>query len=138
MILLDTNVMSELMRPVPDPRVLLWVNSLDFGAIHVPAIVMAELYYGLECMPGGRRKESVRAALDRVANEVGNQAILPFGEDAARAYGRLMAGRDRAGRPMGIVDAQVAAIALANNAQLATRDGDFADCGIEIVNPWAF
>lgn len=136
MIIFDTNVVSELMRPIADPRVLAWVNGLDFWAIRIPAVVMAELHYGLEAMPGGRRKESVRAALDRVANERGGQTIIPFNEDAARAYGRLMADRDRAGRPMGVVDCQIAAIALANNARLATRDVDFAGCGIEIVNPW--
>ena len=88
-------------------------------------------------MPDGRRKEDLRHAIDRLANDLYRGFIIAFDEEAARLYGRLMAQRDRAGRPIGIIDCQIAAIALANNAQLATRDSDLADCGIEIINPWA-
>lgn len=137
MILLDTNVVSETMRPVPEPRVLQWLNGLDDETVCIPAVAIAELHYGLEAMPDGRRKEDLRHAIDRLANDLYRGFIIAFDEEAARLYGRLMAQRDRAGRPIGIIDCQIAAIALANNAQLATRDSDLADCGIEIINPWA-
>jgi toxin FitB len=136
MILLDTNVVSETMRAVPDQRVLDWLDGLDEGEAGIPSVVLAELYYGLDLMPDGRRKEGIRLALEELANDLYRDRIVPFDDIAARHYGQLMARRELGGRQMRILDAQIAAIALANNASLATRDGDFADCGIEIVNPW--
>lgn len=136
MILLDTNVVSEPMRPLPDVRVMAWLDGLDADMVGIPAVVLAELHAGLEVMADGRRKEALRLGIERMANEVCRGLIISFDEAAARLYGRLTAERDRAGRPMGIADCQIAAIALANKAQLATRDGGFADCGIAIINPW--
>jgi predicted nucleic acid-binding protein len=137
MILLDTNVVSETMRAIPDQRVLHWLDSLDEREAGIPSVVLAELYYGLNLMADGRRKEGIRLALDSLANDLYQGRIVPFDNIAARHYGQLMAGRELSGRQMRILDAQIAAIALANNAQLATRDSDFAHCGIEIINPWA-
>ena len=136
MILLDTNVISETMRAVPDRHVLEWLDSLEEGAVGIPAVVMGELQYGVDLMPDGRRKEGLRLALERLAGELYRGCIIPFDQDAARHYGRLMARRELSGRQMKILDAQIAAIALANGAQLATRDGDFAECGIGLINPW--
>lgn len=136
MILLDTNVVSEAMRPAPNQRVLDWLDGLDPAEIRIPAVTIGELHYGLERMAEGQRRDGMRIALERLANEVWEGSVVPFDEQAALHYGWLMARRDREGRPMGVVDCQIAAIALANDASLATRDGGFADCGIEIINPW--
>lgn len=136
MIILDTNVVSEAMRPAPNPRVLDWLDDRDPAEIRIPAVVIGELHYGLEKMAEGHRREGLRIALERLANEVWEGSVIPFDEAAARFYGWLMARRDREGRPMGVPDCRIAAIALANDASLATRDGGFEGCGIEIINPW--
>ena len=136
MILLDTNVISETMRAAPDARVMTWLHRQPPHDLGMPVVVLAELHYGAERLDEGRRKEGYRVALRHVAEVVFSGRVVPFDTEAARLFGVLMASRHRAGRPMGIADGQIAAIALANNARLATRDGDFADCGIEIINPW--
>jgi toxin FitB len=138
MILLDTNVISETMRRTPDRRVLDWLDSLDEGQVGIPSVVLAELYYGVDVMAAGRRQADLREALDHLANELYRDRIISFDDAAAQHYGHLMASRERAGRQLRILDGQIAAIALAHAASLATRDGDFAGSGVEIINPWTY
>ena len=137
MILLDTTVVLEAMRTAPDPRVLGWLDSHDPETFGIPAVVLAELHYGLQLTVEGQRKHVLLPGFFKMANEVCHGAVLPFDEKAARIFGRLMAERDRIARPMCIAACQIAAIALANNARLATQDGNFADCGIVLIDPWA-
>ncbi len=137
MILLDTNVLSETMRAAPEPAVLRWLDAQPGDTLAIPAIALAELHFGVEKLDDGRRKEGYRAALRHMIEEIFRGRVVPFGVEAAIGYGHLMADRRRAGRPMGLADGQIAAIALAHQAQLATRNiADFLHCGIDLINPW--
>jgi toxin FitB len=137
MILLDTSVVLAAMGTAPDPRVLAWLDSHDPEVFGIPAVVLAELHHGLQRAVDSERKHVLLPGFHKLAREVCRGAIIPFDEKAALVFGRLMAERDRARRPMGIAACQIAAIALANSARLATQDGDFADCGIVLIDPWA-
>lgn len=138
MIILDTNVVSEPMRPEPDGRVLAWLAAQDAGALFITAVTEAELRTGLAIMPEGRRREALAAALEAVLAEDFAGRVLPFeGGAAARAYATIQAARRGMGRPISMTDAMIAAIAQARGAQVATRNvGDFADTGVDVVNPW--
>lgn len=136
MIVVDTNVVSELMRPDRDGTVTAWVLGRPRGELHLTALTMAEILYGIERLPAGRRKVGLAAAAaDVVAAFPGR--VLPFDEVAAGEYASVVDGRDRAGRPIATVDAQIAAICRARGASLATRNvRDFADTGLVVVDPW--
>ena len=135
MIVLDTNVVSEIMKPNPDPAVSNWMQTFDLDEACVAATSLAELYYGLRMMPEGRRRTVLTEALGRFLQRV---RVLPFDKRAADAYGTLVAQRRRAGKPIGVFDGQIAAIARIAGATVATRDvGGFLGCAIEVTNPWA-
>ena len=135
MILLDTNVLSELAKPQPDRQVVRWTRR-SAGALALPTIAVAEMAYGIEKLVSGRRREDLLAALRRLVVEFADR-LFDFNLDAAWAYGRILAGARRIGRPMALPDAAIAAIAQANGCALATRNvKDFATTGLEIVNPW--
>ena len=137
MIVLDTNVISELTRQAPAPGVLHWLDSLAVPEIATTAITAAELLYGVARLPGGRRKTELAAAVDGLLNDDFAGRVLPFGESAARRYADIVSGRERLGRPIGVADAQIAAICRSVDAALATRNAnDFADTGIDLINPW--
>lgn len=137
MILLDTNVVSELCRPKPHVPVVAWLDSQSRDLLYLCAPVLAELRFGMECLDGGRRKEWLRAAIDRLENELYRDRILSFDSACAVIYGRIGAARRKAGQTMQQMDAFIAAIALANGAALATRNTrDFADFGLELINPF--
>ena len=137
MIILDTNVISELMRPRPDPTALTWSFRQPRNRVFTTAVSEGELRYGLAKLPAGARREELRRAADRTFGDLIQGRILPFDSEAAQCFAAVMAKRRSAGRKISFADAQIAGIALSRNAVIATRDqGDFADCGIELIDPW--
>ena len=138
MIILDTNVVSELMRPAGDPRVLNWMLETGDGDLATTAITVAEIEYGLARLPDGSRADALRTAAAALWESFAT-AILPFDTAAARDYGALMAARERAGRPTSAFDAQIAAIAKVYKAKVATRNvADFQGMGLKLIDPWGF
>jgi toxin FitB len=137
MIVFDTNVISETMRPAPDAAVLRWIRSIPRREIWTCTIVLAELFSGMDLMPTGKRQQLLREKMAQLVPTLFMNQILLFDVSAARAYGPILAARKASGRPIDQFDAQIAATALANGATLATRNtADFEDCGIQLVNPW--
>ncbi|HST75733.1 MAG TPA: type II toxin-antitoxin system VapC family toxin [Acetobacteraceae bacterium] len=138
MILLDTNVLSELARAVPDPAVLAWADAVPVAHFCTTAITEAEVRFGVELLPPGRRRERLELALDAVFRGVIAGRVLPFDRAAALVYGRLAAQRRRLGRGVDIPDLQIAAIAVARGVDaIVTRNHrDFEGCGVSLVDPW--
>ena len=138
MLVLDTNVVSELMREHPNSDVLRWVDSQLTGNLFVTAVTEAEIRTGIAILPQGERQRGLAAAAERLFSMLFSERILPFDSDAARAYAMLAAERRVAGRPISQSDCQIAAIARCRGATVATRDvGDFEGSGIEVINPWS-
>ncbi len=138
MIVLDTNVISEVMRPTPDASVLAWLRAQPVETLTVTSITLAEISYGLHRLPSGRRRLGLEEKFQTFIEKGFAERILPFDAASASLYGEIVTGRERAGRPMDALDAMIAAIVRARKATLATRNGaDFADCGIDFLNPWA-
>lgn len=137
MILLDTNVLSELVRPEPDRGVTEWLDSLDPTAVATTAITAAELLYGVARLPAGRRKERLGEAIHGLIEEDLEGRVEPFDAAAAGRYAELHGDRERAVRPISAADAQIAAICRKLGATLATRNtSDFEDTGIDLLDPW--
>ena len=137
MIVLDTNVVSELMKAAPEPAVLAWINPLPMSAVFVSAVSQAEILYGVALVPAGRRQDGLLRAAHTVFETYFRGRVLPFDSEAAEAFAWIAASRRLAGRPISLADAQIAAIARSRRAELATRNvPDFEGCGIEIVDPW--
>jgi predicted nucleic acid-binding protein len=136
-IILDSNVVSELMRPAPAPAVPRFFSNYSADELHSTTITLAEILYGIELVPPGKRKSELLAGAERLFRVVLRGRILPFDESAAQAFARIAAGRRTAGRPISEFDAQIAAIVSVHDATLATRNtADFEGCGIRLVNPW--
>jgi toxin FitB len=135
---LDTNVLSELMRPVPSPRVLVWARAQRSGEVYTTAICEAELLFGLQTLPAGRRREELERALAAIMTIVLGGRVLSFDRAAARAFASIAAARRRIGRSPREADVQIAAIALARGADaIATRNvKDFESSGLPLINPW--
>jgi hypothetical protein len=137
MIILDTNVISELARQEPDPEVLDWLDPLDSSEVATTAVTAAELRYGIARLPDGRRKRELASVIRDILTEDLRGRVLPFDERASARYADVVTERQRVGRPIGIPDAQVAAICRDLGATLATRNvPDFEETGIELYNPW--
>lgn len=137
MILLDTNVLSELIRAQPDEGVTKWLDSLDTAAVATTAITAAELLYGVARLPAGRRKEQLSEAIRGLIEEDFDGRVEPFDAAAAAHYADLLSDRETAGRPISVADAQIAAICRKLQATLATRNtSDFKDTGIDLLDPW--
>jgi predicted nucleic acid-binding protein len=137
MILVDTNVVSELMRAVPAPAVLSWFDEQEAGELYFSAVGEAELRTGAAILPEGKRRDRLIAEVDAMIAEDFTGRVLPFDSVAAKAYAAIAASRRAAGRPITQADCQIAAIARAAGAALATRNvRDFQGCGIEVVDPW--
>jgi predicted nucleic acid-binding protein len=137
MIILDTNVLSEFMRPRPAPVVLTWAANYPATDLFTTAITEAEIFLGIELLSKGKRREGVRAAAEAMFVEDLAGRVLGFDSEAARVYSRIAAERRSLGKPISHADAQIAAIARVRGAKLATRDvSDFVDCSLEIVDPW--
>ena len=137
MIILDTNVVSETMRPRPDESALRWLDSQLQTDLYVTSISISEIFFGLECMADGRRKLDLKARLQKLLARGFDGRILDFTLESARHYGAIMAARRAAGRPLAAPDGQIAAISRQHDAMIATRNTrDFQDCGIKIINPF--
>ena len=137
MILLDTNVLSELIRREPDEGVTRWLDSLDANAVATTAITAAELLYGVARLPTGRRKKRLSEAIHGLIEEDLDGRVEPFDVTAATHYADLVSDRESAGAPISIADAQIAAICRKLGATLATRNTrDFSGTGIELLDPW--
>ncbi|VVT13299.1 VapC ribonuclease Y4jK [Roseovarius sp. EC-HK134] len=137
MIILDTNVISELLRPAPEPKVEHWLSAQDGLNVYLTSISEAELRYGLATMGQAARHAALVDAVDRILREDFAGRILPFDSDAAQSYATIAAARRAAGRPITQADCQIAAIARARGATVATRNTpDLKGCGIDLVNPW--
>jgi predicted nucleic acid-binding protein len=137
-IILDTNVVSELMKPAPAASVVRWAAAQPASGLYTTSITQAEILHGVMLLPAGRRRKTFESAAEAMFQEDFAGRVLPFGSDAARPYADIAAGRRRAGRPISHFDAQIAAIALCNGAAIATRNvADFEGCGVKIINPWS-
>lgn len=136
MIVLDTNVVSELMRAEPAPAVVEWLRQSSSAGLYTTAVTVAEIRYGIARLPEGQRRESLHQAANEIFAAFPRQ-VLPFDLAAAGAYADVVAGRERLGHPIDGFDAQIAAICRTRTAALATRNTkDFTDTGIEVVDPW--
>jgi predicted nucleic acid-binding protein len=135
--ILDTNVVSELVAIRPTAEVVARVTALPRNAVFTTTISEAEIFYGIERLPAGRRRNDLRVAMEGVFAEDFDGRVLVFDSRAARIYGLLLAVRRASGRPISQSDIQIAAIAITHNATLVTRNTrDFANSGIDLVNPW--
>ena len=139
MILLDTNILSELMRPAPDPAVEQWLATQPDASVFISAITEAELRYGAALLLKGKRRAALTAEIEGMLEEDFGGRILPFDSLAAQAFANLTSERRQAGKPISQADAQIAAVARSRGASLATRNvADFEGCGVEVVDPWHF
>jgi predicted nucleic acid-binding protein len=138
MIVLDTNVLSELLRVDPDPGVGAWVEAQPPASLFTTAVTSAELRFGLAILPRGARRQALQDAVSGILEEDFAGRVLPFDEDAAQSYAAIAAARRETGQPISQFDAQIAAIAHSRGARLATRNvRDFVHCGVEVIDPWA-
>ena len=137
MIVLDTNVISEVFRPHPDGHVVAWLESLR-GDVAITAITLAELLAGVRRLPEGRRRSTLRTGIEEALKPYREtKAVLAFDEGAADHYADVLVARERAGLPISTADAQIAAICRASSASCATRNTkDFIATGIELIDPW--
>jgi predicted nucleic acid-binding protein len=137
MILLDTNVVSEVMKTQPAEAVVAWLNSQDSERLYVSAVTIGEITYGLRILPDGKRRSGLRERFERFVVLAFDQRVLAYDESAARVYGELMGDRKELGLPMSVPDGQIAAIARLNHLAVATRNVlDFGHCGIDVLNPF--
>lgn len=137
MIVLDTNVLSELMRPEPEPAVVEWVGFQPPLGVFTTSVTQAEILHGVLLLPDGRRRRQLEEAARAMFEEDFAGRVLPFGSHDAGAYARIATRRQRDGRPISQFDAQIAAIARSTGATIATRNvADFDGCGVDVVNPW--
>ena len=137
MLVLDTNVISEALKPQPDARVQAWLVSQPLASVFTTAISQAEILYGVALLPEGRRKSMLLTAAVLMFEEDFRGRVLPFDSEAATIYGTLASARRQDRLPFSFADAQIAAITQSRGGRLATRNvRDFAGSGIEIVNPW--
>ena len=138
MFVLDTNVVSELMRERPTPEVLRWIDDQLTSSLFVTSVTEAEIRTGIAILPVGGRRRGLAAAAEQLFGVFFAERILPFDSDAAQAYAALAAERRTAGRPISQLDCQIAAVARANRASIVTRDLDgFEGCELDAVSPWA-
>jgi len=137
MIVLDTNVLSELLRPIPEAGVLAWLTTQPRSALFTTTVVRAEIFYGIRVLPDGTRRQALWQATQAIFNEDFAGQVLSFDNDAADAYAEIAASRKGVGKPISQFDAMIAAVTRSRGASLATRNvKDFVGCGIEVIDPW--
>ena len=137
MIVLDTDVVSELMRDNPWPAVFVWVNDQLVRELFVTAVTEAEIRAGIAFLPAGRRRRGLANAAERAFSELFSGRVLPFDGEAVRSYAEVAAQRHKAGRPIAHADCQIAAIAHSRGAAVATRNvRNFEGTGIDFIDPW--
>lgn len=136
MIIVDTNLISELVRPQPDPHVISWYRQLDVTKLATTAVTVAELFVGVRRMPAGQRRRQLAKTIDFALIPVMDR-VYAFDGAAAMDYADIRIQREAVGRPIGVQDAMIAAIARSHGATLATRNvKDFEGTGVDLVNPW--
>jgi predicted nucleic acid-binding protein len=136
-IVLDTNVLSELLRAEPEARVLAWLEAQPGGSLFTTTVTQGEILLGIGVLPPGRRRSALATAARAVFDEDLAERVLPFDGDAAVAFAEIGAARRALGRPISQADAMIAATARSRGAGLATRNiRDFEHCGLDLVNPW--
>ncbi len=136
--ILDTNIVSELLRPELDENVALWADRASAGNFYTTSVTMAESFYGAHLMPQGKRKADLLHVLEHFYGKTLSGRILPFDTSAARTYALLLADRKKSGRSMPVADAMIAAIVRVHGGVLATRNiRDFDGCGIALIDPFA-
>ncbi len=139
MIILDTNGLSELLRPEPAKQVERWLSAQDGAKVYFTTIGEAELRHGVAILPAGKRRNALTTAIEGLLDEDFRDRVLPFDRDAARAYATIAAARRAAGRPISQFDCQIAAIARAHEAPVATRNtSDYEGCGVKLIDPWTY
>ena len=137
MIVLDTNVISEAMAAVPDAAVARWLSTQHGPTLFMTTVSIAEILYGIELLPAGKRRNGLLRSAEEMYARLFAGRVLAFDEPAARTFPAIAVARRMRGRPITLFDAQIAAIARANSATLATRNtADFEGCGIRLLNPW--
>lgn len=137
MIVLDTNIISEVMRPQPDKAVISWLNQHSDGQLFITSITLAEIYYGLDILPDGQRKIVLQKRFDYFISQGFEQNILTFDEKSAVAYAQIMGHSKRMGQVMSFPDGQIAAITQTQRFSLATRNvKDFKHCSVRLINPF--
>ncbi len=136
MIILDTNVFSELMRPEPAAPVVRWMSAQPLLALYVTAFSYAEILLGIALLPDGQRRQRLAEQAEGLFAEEFAGRILGFEPAAAPAYAALAAQRRQAGQPLSAVDGMIAAIAHMHGAAIATRDRDLSGCGVPLIDPW--
>ena len=137
MIVLDTHVLSELMRSASDELVAQWMDDQPNSSLFTTTVTQAEILYGVAVLPAGKRKQGLAAAVGAMFEQDFRGRVLPFDGPAAVAYAEICTDRARLGRPISQFDAQIAAIARSRGAALATRNTpDFDECGIDVIDPW--
>jgi predicted nucleic acid-binding protein len=136
MIILDSNVLSELMRPRPEPRVIAWLDRQPQTSIWTTSVTVLEIRFGLQVMPAGRRRDIYSQDFEGLLDGIDHR-IAPFDAEAAQQVSTLMASRKMKGRPRELRDTMIAGIVLACHATLATRNiSDFDDVSATLVDPW--
>jgi hypothetical protein len=139
MIVLDTNVVSDIMRDRPNESVLRFFGRSLENELFITSITVAEIRYGLRRLPSGRRRTALDDAFERFLENGFREKVLPFDGLAADAYAQVVVGRQHLGRSIDAFDAMIAGVALVCGAAVATRDiYDFEDCGLDLINPWEF
>jgi len=137
MIILDTNVLSEMLRSAPDAGVSGWLAAQPVMQLFTTSVTEAEIRYGVARLPEGQRKALLQSAVEGLFTEDLSGRILSFDTESAKTYAEIVSRRDRARRPVSQFDAQIAAIARSRGAKLATPNtADFEDCEVELINPW--
>ena len=133
----DTNVLSEVMKEVPDPSVVAWMRGCPAEAMFTTAISHSEILYGIRRLPEGAKRLRLERTVRAMFAQEFVGRVLPFDADAADAYANLRVARTQAGRPLGAEDGMIAAIALTQGATVVSRDaGGFEGCGVALINPW--
>ena len=138
MVVLDTNVLSEVLKVSPDGRVLAWLKDQPRPSLFTTTVTRGELLYGIRLLPDGKRRRALWEAALAIFNEDFAERVLSFDNDAADAYAEVGAARRAAGRPISQFDAMIAGMARSRGASVATRNAkDFEGCGIDVVDPWS-
>jgi predicted nucleic acid-binding protein len=137
MLLLDSNLVSELMRPRPDPRVLSWVAAQPLSEMAIATITVMEIRFGIALLPAGRRRTDLDTRFRQLLAQAFTGRVLAFDQPAADACAEIRAQRRQMGNPITVEDSMIAAIARVHGAPVATRDvGGFEACGLTLINPW--
>jgi hypothetical protein len=137
MIVLDTHVISEVLRPVPEPSVLDWLANQPRASLFTSTVTRGEILYGIRLLSDGKRRRGLWDAAKKIFDDDFADQVLSFDSDAADMYAEIAASRRTAGKPISQFDAMIVAMARSRGASLATRNvKDFENCGVDVINPW--